>query len=190
MMQAESDNLRGVWMKKLAAVVAACALALLGLVSVGGPAQAYPQEGFTVHLVAKTVHSGATVSAVARSFNACAWTGRFAGQTEADAGKTFRMSFTAPTVHHPTNVPLHVSCVTANPSGGGTSVAVRTQRFSKTVDVRVLPRGSQGAGHPSNGSALPNTGGPNMSLLATGGALVLGGAAAIGIGMRRRRATA
>ncbi len=178
-------------MKKLAAMIGVFALAAFGLVATGTAAEAYPQQGFTVHVVAQTVHSGAVVSAYARSFNEpCAWTARFAGQTDAGTGKTFRMRFTAPTVHRPTTVPLRVSCVSANPSGGGTSVAVRTQTFTKTIDIRVLPRETHGAGHATSGSALPNTGGPDVGLLAGGGALVLGGGAAIALGVRRRRVSA
>src|SRR5690348_1103955 len=70
MMLARSNvSLGGLHMKKLSALLATCALVMLGLVAVGSPAQAYPQQGFTVSIVAQTVHSGAVVSAYARSQN-------------------------------------------------------------------------------------------------------------------------
>jgi uncharacterized protein (DUF58 family) len=179
-------------MKKLSALLATCALVMLGLVAVGSPAQAYPQQGFTVSIVAQTVHSGAVVSAYARSQNPCAWSASFAGQSDAATGKQFHMQFTAPQVHRPTTVPLRVSCVTATPGGGGTSVAVHTQTYHRTINVRVLPAtaAAQAGSQASAGGAMPNTGGPNLGLLAAGGVLVLGGGAAITAGMRRRRTTA
>lgn len=176
-------------MKKLTALMAAIALAALGLLATATAANAYPQSTFSLRVNDTVVHSGQPVVAHALSDTPCAWAARFAGQARAGSGKNFTARFTAPTVTRPKTFALRVSCVTASPSGGGTSVAVRTQTFTRSVDIRVLPAG-QAAGQTHAGAALPNTGGPNVGLLGLGGALVVGGGLALTAGLRRRRSAA
>lgn len=179
-------------MKKLAAVLAAAALAFFGLVATGTAAEAYPQQTFALHVNATVVRGGQPVVANARSSNPCLWSATFARQSRHASGKAFTARFTAPRVTTPTTFPLTVSCDKVIPSGGGASVAVRSAvAASKTVDIKVLPRvvGNQGAGQAASG-ALPNTGGPSAGLLAGGAVLVLCGGAAIAVSVRRRRSAA
>ncbi|HEU4567922.1 MAG TPA: LPXTG cell wall anchor domain-containing protein [Marmoricola sp.] len=174
--------------------MAAFALALVGVSATGTAAEAYPQTQPRVHLNHQTVIEGSTLVIHADAVPGCTpWTFTFNGVTRTVNGKHVTVRFKVPKVDRKTTYDLTWSCNQVGAQGGGgTSIAVRTQLFGPyTVAVTVLPRGAQAAaGTPSNGSALPNTGGPNVGLLAAGGVLVLGGAAAMGVGLRRRRVTA
>lgn len=176
-------------MKKLSAAIAVVALALLGLVATSTAAEAYPQSGFSVRLNHQTILEGSTLVVNGSADPACIWTFTFNGTTKTVTGKHVTVRFKAPKVDRKTTFTLTVTCDQVTPSGGGQSAAVRTQTFTKQIPITVLPRGAQASGQAAAGT-MPNTGGPSVGLLAGGGALVLGGAAAIALSMRRRRSAA
>lgn len=177
-------------MKKLQAVLAAFALAVLGTGLTATAAQAYPQTQPTVHVNHQAILEGSTLVVRATSPSTCAWTFTFNGASRTSTGTRVVVRFTAPKVDRKTTYDLDWTCVEVTPSGGGQSVAVHTQTYHNTIPITVLPRGTQAGAHASTGGALPNTGGPNAALLAGGGALVLGGGVAIAASLRRRRTAA
>ncbi|HET8603190.1 MAG TPA: LPXTG cell wall anchor domain-containing protein [Marmoricola sp.] len=177
-------------MKKLQAVLAACALAVLGTGLTATAAQAYPQTQPTVHVSNQTVVEGSTFAVRATSPQTCAWTFTFAGTTKTSTGKRTVVRFQAPSVQHRTVYDLDWTCVEVAPSGGGQSVAVHTQTYHNRVPITVVPQGTQAGAQATTGGALPNTGGPDVALLAGGGALVLVGGVAVAASLRRRRTAA
>ena len=179
-------------MKKLAAIIAAFALAALGVFATGTAAEAYPQKQPTVHVNHQTILEGSTLVVHGDAVPGCdPWTFTFNGQVREVSGEHVTVRFKVPKVDRKTTYTLTWSCTQTSQSATiGHSIAVRTQEFTGKVKITVVPREAQGAGHANNGSALPNTGGPNVGLLTAGGLLVLGGGAAIGLGLRRRRVTA
>ena len=176
-------------MKKLSAALAVAALTLFGLLATSTAAEAYPQQTFTVHVNHQTVLSGSTLVVHGKSDPACFWTFTFNGSTQTATGKVVTVRFKVPKVQRKETIDLDVSCEQVAPSGGGQSVAVRTQTFTKDIPITILPVGTQASGQAAAGT-MPNTGGPNVGLLAGGGALVVGGGAAIALGLRRRRTAA
>ena len=192
MMQAESDKLWGVWMKKLAAVLAAFALAALGVFATSTAANAYPGTSPQIHVNHQTIVEGSTLVVHGDAVPGCdPWTFTFNGQTQTATGEHVTVRFKVPKVDRKTTYTLSYTCNQVVPSATmGQSVAVRDQVFHGSIKITVVPREAQGAGPANAGSALPNTGGPNLGLLTAGGALVLAGGAAIGIGLRRRHVSA
>lgn len=168
-------------------------LAVLGIFS---PAQAYPERTIDVTVSSQTVASGSSFSATARSEGVvCDWTLTFDATVRTGSSSTARpfvTRFTAPVVEHDKKVPLRATCRYDD--------AGRTQTWHRTIVITVVapstavdaPRSEAGGGPKaqaaalgSRGSDLPNTGGPNMLILAGGLALLLSGATAVTVARRR-----
>ena len=99
-------------------------------------------------------------------------------------GPTFSVSATAPTA--PGTYPLTISCryddgTPTNPVAFNPGTAI--QETTLTYQIRVAGAAGSGSG---NNAALPATGGPNVALLAAGGALLVAGGAVVAV--RRRQA--
>lgn len=108
------------------------------------------------------------------------WNATFLGSViGTGSGTTFSVSATAPT--EPGTYPLSISCKyddgTIAPASFNPGAVVQTTTL--TFQIRV------GTGSGSN-AALPATGGPNVALLAAGGALLVAGGAVVAV--RRRTA--
>lgn len=171
-------------MKKYFAALAAGLVAMLG-VGVAAPAQAaYPEPTFTLSLSATTVVSGGTFTASVKADTTCTFTIDFNGASKSGAGTSFSNTFTAPTVSKKTVLPLTATCDTAVAAGRGMA-SVKTEVFTRSVNVTVLPAASSGSGSTGGGSTMPNTGGPNEWLLIGGLALLAAGAGTV-VATRRR----
>lgn len=111
------------------------------------------------------------------------WNATFlGGNVGSGSGPTFSVSATAPT--EPGTYPLTISC--RYDDGTPTAPASFTpgaaiQDTTLTFQIRV-----PGAAGSGSNAALPATGGPNVALLAAGGALLVAGGAVVAV--RRRTA--
>jgi len=116
------------------------------------------------------------------------WTATFLGETiGTGTGTTFSVSFTAPTT--PGTYPLTFTCkyedgtptapISFNPG------AVEQTR-TLTFQIQVPGAAGNGSGSNASNGVLPSTGGPNVAILAAGGALLVAGGAVVAV--RRRQA--
>jgi LPXTG-motif cell wall-anchored protein len=178
-------------MQKLAAVIAAFALAALGVIASATAAEAYPAPGVVIHVNHTTVVSGKVIVINAHANSSCSWSATLFGETKTGEGTHFHAKFTAPTVQHKTSYTLDVTCDTGNgqvAGHAGQALMPVGEVVTRHITITVLPVGSAGAAHASSGSALPNTGGPNAALLGGAGALILVGGATALFAVRRRHA--
>jgi hypothetical protein len=158
----------------LAAVVAG--LAILGFSS---PAQAYPEVQINLEVDRQQLYGGEKFTATATSTGAtCEWTLEWNGDVrESDATFKFVTTYTAPEVTEITRIPLNGTCVYTAPSARGAAT------WQRTIMITVLPPNSAVA--PPGSSNLPNAGGPDRIILASGAVLLLTGATAVFLARRR-----
>lgn len=115
------------------------------------------------------------------------WSATFLGETIGSGnGPTFSVSATAPTA--PGTYPLTITCTyddgTVAPISFNPGAVIQT----RTLAFQIQVPGAAGNGTGSNASngVLPSTGGPNVAILAAGGALLVAGGAVVAV--RRRQA--
>jgi LPXTG-motif cell wall-anchored protein len=171
--------------KKLIAILAALAAALLSLAFTAPAAQAYPEDSITVDVNRSTLRSGQMLVVRVSADTECLWTVEFNGTTKTDIGKRTVQRFRAPAVDEPTEFTLTVTCTYPVPSGG--TAAVKMADVERTVEITVLPAKGQGA-PPADTNGLADTGGPNAWLLGGGLLLLAGGAGAVVVSRRRAAA--
>ena len=114
------------------------------------------------------------------------WNATFLGSgIGSGSGPTFSVSAKAPT--EPGTYPLTISCKYDDGTIAPAAFNPGTieQLTSLTYQIRVAGDAGAGSGNGSN-AALPATGGPNVALLAAGGALLVAGGAVVAV--RRRTA--
>ena len=174
-------------MKKLSsigAVAFAALIAALAMLGFSSPAQAYPDLRFDLTVNRSVLYGGESFTATASSQGAtCAWTLEWNGVVRPGASSTghdFVTAYQAPKVTKVTKIPLHGTCVynarTAPSARAGAT-------WERTIMITVLPRST--AVSPPVGSAMPNTGGPNLLFLLGGIALLVSGATAVTVARRR-----
>ena len=177
-------------MKKLPAfgVVALAALiAVLAMLGLSAPAQAYPELKIDLDANPRVLYGGQHFTATASSDVTCRWTLEWNGVVRhgrSASGSNFDTIYTAPQVTRITKIPLHGTCVydaAEQPSGARAAAAPAT--VTRTITITVLPRST--AVSPPGGSDLPNTGGPNLLFLLGGLALLVSGATAVSVARRR-----
>jgi len=175
-------------LRLVAAAVIACGITLLS----SGVAQAYPACGVSLSLNNSTVVGGKSFTFKADAGETdCAWTVTYRGKTKTGSGTSITGSFSTPDVDKTTSSKIVAKCTheatessaaTASASSDvtpafystGTATALQavdvTCPISATVTLLADGVGDEGD------SALPDTGGSKLWLLALGGALVVGGA--------------
>ena len=121
------------------------------------------------------------------------WTATFTGgalSPSSGSGTTFSVSGTAPTA--PGSYSIAITCdyddgtPTASTAPAAFNPGAAPQQLTLSFAIRVATDAAPGSSSGSN-AALPSTGGPNVALLAAGGALVLAGGA---VAVARRRTAA
>lgn len=171
---------------------AAVSAAILALVPIGAAQAVYVDPTMDLSASKTTVVEGTTFTARATANLTCDWTLSFSGTAETGSGKAFSTEFTAPDVDKKTKLPLVGTCgyddvaPSAAPAAASASagvVPVATRQLSRTITITVLPKGGD------DDAALPDTGGPELTLLLIGGALVVAGGA-VTVAARRRGAHA
>jgi LPXTG-motif cell wall-anchored protein len=168
----------------LGALALAAVIAVLALLGLSGPAQAYPEVSIDLSVNRQVLYGGENFTATASSTNTvCAWTLEWDGVVRTGSSTTdhpFKTTYTADEVNKVTKIPLHGTCSYAAPTSPSARGAAT---WTRTINITVLPRSS--AVSPPGGSDLPNTGGPNLLFLAGGLALLLAGATAVTVARRR-----
>jgi LPXTG-motif cell wall-anchored protein len=173
-------------MKKLMPLgVAACAavVALLAILGMQSPAQAYPEISIGITVDRDVLYGGQEFTATAKGNVSCGWEVEWNGTLQkADKAPNveFKSTFTAPSVTKVTKIPLHGTCVY---DAGQTPSARQAATWQRTIVITVRPRSTAVAG--PIGSDLPNTGGPNLVFLLGGLGLLLAGATAVTVARRR-----
>jgi LPXTG-motif cell wall-anchored protein len=176
--------------KKLSAfgaVVLAALVAVLAMLGLPMPAQAYPELFIDLAASPHVLYGGQSFTATAKSNVTCSWTIEWNGVVrhgESKTGSDFNTVYRAPRVSRTTKIPLHGTCAydaAETPTAARATGASAT--FSRTIMITVLPRSS--AVSAPGGSDLPNTGGPNLLFLLGGLALVVSGATAVSVARRR-----
>jgi LPXTG-motif cell wall-anchored protein len=172
-------------MKKLTplgALALAALIAVLAMLGLSGPAQAYPEVSIDLTVNRQVLYGGEDFTATASSQNTvCAWTLEWDGIVRAGTSTTdhpFKTTYTADEVTKVTKIPLNGTCSYTGTTARGAST------WHRTIMITVLPR-SSAVSPPGGGSDLPNTGGPNLLFLAGGLALLLSGAVAVTVARRR-----
>ena len=117
------------------------------------------------------------------------WNATFLGEgIGSGSGPTFSVSATAPT--EPGTYPLTITCTYDDGTTAPVSFNPGAVIQSTTLTYQIRVAGDAGTGSGSGSSAdngvLPKTGGPNVALLAAGGALLVAGGAVVAV--RRRTA--
>ena len=171
-------------MKKLAAMLAAALVALLGVTALAPSAQAYPGISLTLKLNLNTVVSGHQFVAVAQADTKCSTLSvTFNGQKATQAGSKVTHTFNAPTVKTATKMPVNAACTYTSVTGvSGHAIVAKPQVARATAYITILPVGGNGG--------LPNTGGPSVGWLVAGIAALLAGAGAMFFGRRRNSGAA
>ena len=174
-------------------VGAAAAASIVALVPIGAAQATYVDPTMDLSASKTTVVEGSTFTARATSNLTCDWTLSFSDTAKTGAGKAFSTEFTAPDVDKKTKLPLVGTCAyndaapSAAPATAADTTAVvpaATRELSRTITITVLPKGAK-----NDDSALPDTGGSDLTLLLIGGALVAAGGA-VTVAARRRGAHA
>lgn len=115
------------------------------------------------------------------------WTATFLGQIiGTGSGTTFSVSATAPTA--PGTYPLTITCDYDDGTVAPIAFNPGAIDQTRTLTFQIQVAGAAGSGSGSNASngVLPSTGGPNVAILAAGGALLVAGGAVVAV--RRRQA--
>lgn len=176
-------------MNKAIASLALVLGGLLGVTALAPAAQAYPEPTIEVSVSDQSVHAGATFTSSSEASVDCTWTHQWNGKSSTGHGKKHTATWVAPNVKKKTVIPLYFACDYDATFSAGRSVLVPAATVTRTIDVTVLPgRGrQQGQGAPAgSASDLPNSGGPDKSILLGGLLLLLLG----GIAVRAARSRA
>jgi LPXTG-motif cell wall-anchored protein len=175
-------------MKKLTSLGVAAFAALVAVLAFVGsqtPAQAYPDVQVSLEVDRTVLYGGQDFTATAQADVSCDWSLEWNGDArvaQRDPNVEFRTTYTAPGVTKVTKIPLTGTCV-YDADQGSQPADRRATTWQRSIMITVLPPSS--AVSPPVGSDLPNTGGPNLLVLAGGIALLLSGAAAVTIARRR-----
>ena len=198
---------------KLAA--AAAVAALVSLVPASTAFAAYEDPVIEIEVAPNPLIGGNSFSGTATSGGVeCAWTVTFMDQVVVGSGTSIDFEFDTPEVDEETDKPLRVTCryedgntpnlasaqagtVNVEPASYSTTTSALPtviQSRTATVTITLLPEGDDddgdgnddGDGTGSGSGALPDTGGPNGTILLTGVALVAVGTGAVYIVRRRR----
>lgn len=169
-------------MKKLVAAIFGTALTLALSMGVMPTAHAYPDVVIDVNVDKNVVYGGGIYTATARASVSCRWTLTWNGVTKRGQGTTFTAKFKAPPVKKVTKIPLQATCEYDD----GTATNSRAATWTRTIMIKVLPRGASQGGPPASNGSLPGTGGPDRGWILGGIALLLLGGGATLLARQRR----
>lgn len=192
-------------MLKLKLLIAGVAASAFGVMSADvAQAASYDDPAFKLTIDNPVVVGGNDIHGNVDSDELqCEFTVTFRGQSQTQSGTDFNFTFPTPVVNSKKKVKVTATCDyddgnvsfgRADQSGGvrpaiyfastSSTLQAATQTLTRQATVTLLPEGGGG----TTGGALPDTGGPDLGLIAAGGAFLVLGVAAVAATRRKRTA--
>jgi hypothetical protein len=175
-------------MKKLVVIGVMALVAVFVALGTASSASAYPETTCNVTVNAQKVFAGTKLKVTAESdavttnsprasVAGTKWRAEFDGTVHSGTADTFHTTFNVPQVDSKTTILLTVNAVRPDAT-----------TCDESLNITVLPNGTQVSPPEGGGGGLPNTGGPRMIFLIAGIVLVIAGSLAVAESRRRHDA--